>query len=602
MTTRSPEPGHPGGSLLALYLLARVPNRGVMIKSPGLVEPDPQTGRLTTTFDELPPLPFSLATFQFNQGANAPLVTPPTCGNDTVQAQLTPWATPGRAPLEPLIPPFPISANCPSGGTPPFAPQLSAGTENPNAGSYSPLVLRIARNDGEQEITGFSTQLPPGLTGNLSGVPFCSPAQIVAAQARSGTEHGGAEEEASPSCPAASEIGHSLAGAGVGPVLVQAPGRLYLAGPYEGAPFSVVSITSAHVGPFDLGTVVVHLPLNIDPTTAQVSIPSGQADQIPHIIKGIVIHLREIRVWVNREKFMLNPTDCEPLSLSASVIGSGANFASPADDMAATVIDPFRVTACQALQFKPSFKVSTSGKTSRKNGASLHVTLAYPKAQQGTQANIRSVKVNLPKQLPSRLETLQKACLDSVFAANPAACPVASRVGFAKAITPILPVPLTGPAYFVSHGGAKFPELIVVLQGYGVTIDLHGETFISKAGITSSTFRTVPDQPVTSFELNLPQGPNSALAANGNFCSLTKTVLVKRKVTVRSKGRKKTVTRNVKTTVPAPMLMPTAFTAQNGAVIKQNTPISVTGCPKQKKAKPKKKVRHERGKSLGSKK
>ena len=173
------------------------------------------------------------------------------------------------------------------------------------------------------------------------------------------------------------------------------------------------------------------------------------------------------------------------MTFAATVSGSGANFASCADDVPVTVNDPFQAADCQALKFKPVFKASTSGKTSRKNGASLHVTLAYPKAPDGTQANIRSVKVNLPKQLPSRLTTLQKACTDSTFNANPASCPAGSRVGTATAITPILPVPLTGPAYFVSHGGAKFPELIVVLQGYGITIDLHGETFISKAGITS---------------------------------------------------------------------------------------------------------------------
>jgi hypothetical protein len=212
----------------------------------------------------------------------------------------------------------------------------------------------------------------------------------------------------------------------------------------------------------------------------------------------------------------------------------------------------------------------------------LHVALSYPKEAFGKDANIKSVKVDLPKQLPSRLTTLQKACLYSLFNANPAACPAASRVGTAKAITPILPVPLEGPAYFVSHGGAKFPELIVVLQGYGITIDLHGETFINKAGITSSTFRSVPDEPVTSFELTLPQGPNSALAANGNLCALTKSVLVKRKVTVRSRGHSKTVTRQVRTTLPPSLTMPTAFTAQNGVVIKQNTAIAVTGCPKKK--------------------
>lgn len=220
-------------------------------------------------------------------------------------------------------------------------------------------------------------------------------------------------------------------------------------------------------------------------------------------------------------------------------------------------IVPFQAANCATLAFKPMFTVSTSGKTSRTGGASLHVKLTYPKAPFGTQANIRSVKVDLPKQLPSRLTTLQKACTAQVFESNPAACPAASRVGSATAVTPILPVALTGPAIFVSHGGAKFPELVIVLQGYGVTVDLHGETFISKAGITSSTFRSVPDVPVGTFELTLPQGPDSALAANGDLCK-------------------------------AKLKMPTAFTAANGASIHQNTPISVTGCPKIKAKKAKK--------------
>jgi hypothetical protein len=145
-------------------------------------------------------------------------------------------------------------------------------------------------------------------------------------------------------------------------------------------------------------------------------------------------------------------------------------------------------------------------------------------------------------------------------------------------------VPLEGPAYFVSYGGKQFPELIVVLQGYGVTLDLHGETFINeKTSITSSTFRTVPDAPVGTFELNLPEGPFSALGANGNLCSPTKTVLVKKKLTVKSKGHNRTVVRKVNSTVPATLTMPTIFTAQNGAIIKQSTPINVTGCTKAKK-------------------
>ena len=503
---------NPFKSLLALYIVARLPDRGIIVKAAGEVTADPLTGRLVTTFDNLPPLPFSTA----------------------------------------LIPPFPITGAfdggvCPSGGVPSFNPQVLAGTQNNDAGSYSPLDIHITRNDGEQEITGLSFKLPPGLTANLSGVPFCSEADIALARTKTG-----AQEEAEPSCPAQSQIGHLLGGAGVGPVLAEAPGKIYMAGPYEGAPFSVVSIISAKVGPFDLGTVVVHLPLQINPLTAAVSVGAGGSDQIPHIVKGIVIHVRDIRVYIDKQNFTLNPTSCERQTFAATVIGSGQSFTNPADDIPVTVTNPFQGADCQNLKFKPIFKVSTSGKTSRANGASLSVKLTYPSGPVGTQANIAKVKVDLPKQLPSRLTTLQRACTAAQFNANPAGCPAASIVGHAKAITPILPVPLEGPAYFVSHGGEAFPSLIVVLQGYGVTIDLVGSTFISKAGITSSTFKTVPDQPVTSFELTLPQGKFSALAANGDLCK-------------------------------SKLAMPTAFTGQNGAVIHQSTKVGVTGCPKVKK-------------------
>jgi hypothetical protein len=260
-----------------------------------------------------------------------------------------------------------------------------------------------------------------------------------------------------------------------------------------------------------------------------------------------------------------------PLSITGS-IGS-------AEDVAAPVQTHFQVANCATLGFKPQFKVSTPGKTSRKNGAGLSVKLVYPKAPFGSQANIAKVKVDLPKQLPSRLSTLQKACLAATFEANPAACPIGSKVGYAKAVTPVLPVPLEGPAYFVSYGSKKFPELIIVLRGYGVTVDLHGETFISKAGITSSTFRSVPDVPVGSFELTLSQGPNSALAANASLCKATYTVTTNKRVRARVKGRSKFVTVKVTKRVRG-MRMPTAFAAQNGAVIHTSTPIAVTGCQK----------------------
>ena len=547
---------HPLGSLLAFYVVARIHERGVIVKLAGKVEANPQTGQLVTTFENLPPLPFSMFTLSFRQGQTSPLVSPPSCGEYTVQADFNPWSNPTEV-LSDTSTPFTIGKGfdggaCPTGGIPPFSPQVLTGTLNSDAASYSPFDLRILRNDGEQEITGFSSQLPPGLIANLTGVAFCSEADIALARTVSG-----AQEEAEPSCPAASAIGRTEVGAGVGSVLAYAPGKLYMAGPFEGAPFSIVAITSAKVGPFDLGTVVVHLPLQINPVTAAVSIPAGQADQIPHIIKGIVVHVRDIQVYIERHDFTLNPTNCEPMSFSATVSGSGASFSNPAAGDSVKVEDPFEVTDCSSLAFRPEFKVSTSGKTNKEDGASLRVKLTYPNKPQGTQTNIAKVKVELPKRLPSRLTTLQKACPESVFDANPASCPAGSIIGTGTAITPIIPVPLTGPAYFVSHGGAKFPELVIVLQGYGITLDLHGETFISKKGVTTSTFASVPDAPVGSFELTLQQGPHSALAADGDLCN----------------GK---------------LVMPTNFTAQNGAVIHQETNITVTGCPKKHKTKAKK--------------
>ncbi len=572
------DPEHPGGSLLALYVVAKDPQRGLLIKVAGKITPNPVTGQLVTTFDNTPQQPFSKFILKFRPGATAPLISPPTCGAYTAQGELTPWSAP-EEPRFTSSQPFQITQGahegpCPAGGVPPFKPQVISGTQNNAGGTYSPFYLRLLREDGEQELVKFSTTLPPGLSGNLTGIPFCSNAAIEAAKALTG-----GEEEEHPSCPQASEIGHTLVEAGVGSVLAQNPGKIYLAGPYNGAPLSIVSITSAKVGPFDLGTVVIRFALDINHTTAQVEVSGAQSDPIPHIIDGIVIHVRDIRVYMDRPDFTLNPTNCAPQNITDAIVGSGSNYANPANEDTVNVSTPFEAADCSSLAFKPAFSVSTSAKTSRADGASLAVKLTVPGAL-GTQANISKVKVELPEQLPSRLPTLQKACLAAQFETNPAGCPPASIIGHAKAITPILPVPLEGPAYFVSHGGEGWPSLVVVLQGYGFTIDLTGTTFISKAGVTSTTFKTVPDEPVTSFELTLPEGPYSALTALGNLCSTTNTVTVTKKVRVRIKGREKTETRKVKQTQPATLTMPTEFIAQNGAEIHQNTPITVTGCPK----------------------
>jgi hypothetical protein len=531
-------------SLVAIYVVLKNPETGVLIRLAGKVTPNPVTGQLTTSFENNPQLPFAHFNFHFREGQQAPLISPPLCGTYSTQASLTPWSEPATPITDTSS--FQITQGfdggaCPSGGVPPFDPGIQAGQLNNNAGSFSPFYLHLTRTDAEQEISGFSTNLPSGLTGDLTGIPFCSEAAIAQARAKTG-----AQEEAEPSCAAASRVGHTLVGTGVGAVLAYVPGKIYLAGPFHGAPFSLVSVTSAVVGPFDLGTVVLRFGLTIDPYTARVSVTPTSSEPIPTILRGIVTHVRDIRVYIDRPHFTLNPTSCNPLAIGSTLTS----------DLGATktVTSPFQASNCQGLGFKPIFKVSTSGKTSRKAGASLKVKLSYPA---GVQANISKVKVDLPKQLPSRLTTLQKACTAAQFEANPAGCPTASIIGHAKAITPLIPVPLEGPAYFVSHGGEAFPSLVMVLQGYGVTIDLVGTTFINKAGITSSTFKTVPDQPVGSFELTLPQGPFSALAANGNLCK-------------------------------AKLTMPTQFDAQNGMVVHQSTKISVTGCPKTKKAKGKK--------------
>ena len=537
---------NPFKSLLSLYIVAKAPPRGIIVKVAGQIELNETTGQVVTTFDNNPQQPFSRFTLKFRPGATAPLVSPASCGRYTSEALLSPWSEPEDP--QSLESAFEITegvheGSCPSGAVPTFSPRVIAGVESNQAGAYSPFYLRLIREDGEQEITKFSTVLPPGLTGNLSGIPFCSDAAIEAAR-----EVSGSQELNEPSCPRTSEVGHTIVGVGVGSVLAQTPGKLYLAGPYHGAPLSLVSITSATVGPFDLGTVVIRFALRINPITAQVEADSTGSDPIPHIIKGIVTHVRDVRVYIDRKNFVLNPTNCDRGWIVNSVTGAGANIADPSGQQTVTSSQPFQAANCASLKFDPRFSVTTSAKTSRKEGASLTATVAMPQSAPGTQANIARVKVELPRQLPSRLSTLQKACPARVFEANPASCPAGSVVGSARASTPILPEPLTGPAYFVSHGGEAFPSLIMVLQGYhGIKVELVGTTFISKAGVTSSTFETVPDVPVGTFQLTLPEGPDSALAANQNLCTSN-------------------------------LAMPTEFIGQNGSVLKRRTPIEVDGC------------------------
>jgi len=513
---------------------------GVLVKIRGTTTPDPVTGQVTTIFDENPELPFSELKVHLTGGSRATLANPSACGEYHASADFTPWSSPFTADALTQGPSFQITG-C---GAPRFAPSFHAGTLSNQAGAYSTFRVTFGRQDADGHLAGLTVTTPPGLSGNLSGVPLCPEPQ-----AREGT------------CPEASRIGDVTAAAGPGPEPVYTTtGRVFLTGPYRGAPFGLTIDASEHAGPFDLGSgacdcEVVRASVSVDPHTAQLTVTS---DALPTIKDGIPLQVKTVNVDINRPGFMFNPTSCDPMSISGSM--------SSIEGMSAPVSSHFQVTNCAALAFQPAFKVTTSGRTSKQNGASLDVKLAFPNTPQGTEANIRKVKVELPKQLPSRLTTLQQACLARVFEANPASCPAASVVGYAKAITPILPVPLTGPAYFVSHGGEAFPDLVLVLQGYGVTVELVGNTFISKSGVTSSTFNTVPDVPVGSFELYLPPGRFSALAANTNLCK-----------------------------VRGGLHMPTEFVSQGNTVIHQSTPIAIPGCPKAAKAHKARKAKRARG-------
>ncbi|HEY4452290.1 MAG TPA: hypothetical protein VGN13_11940 [Solirubrobacteraceae bacterium] len=521
---------NPFGSLIALYLVAEDPVSGSRVKLPGEASLDPVSGRITTTFANNPQLPFEDAELHFFGGDRASLATPPRCGTYTTDASFTPWAGGAAAASASSfqITAGPAGSPCPSAI--PFAPTLAAGTTSNAAGSLSSLTTTISREDGQQSLQSAQLHMPPGLSGLLPGVALCPEAQ-----ANAGT------------CGPQSLIGHSVVSVGLGadPFTVTG-GQVFLTESYHGAPFGLSIVTPAVAGPFDLGDVVVRARIEVDPQTAALTVttdPSG-AHAIPRILDGIPLQIKRATVTVDRPGFTFNPTNCAPMALTGT-IGSAEGSSVP-------VSTPFQLANCATLKFAPNFSVSTSGRTSKAGGASLSVKLSYPKAPFGTQANIGRVKVDLPKQLPSRLTTLQKACLAAAFAANPATCPAASIVGHAKVITPVLPVPLEGPAYFVSHGGEAFPSLTMVLQGYGVKIDLVGSTFISRQGITSTTFKSPPDVPFNTFELTLPQGRYSALAANGNLCK-------------------------------SKLAMPTMFMGQNGAVIHQNTKIAVTGCPKARK-------------------
>lgn len=522
---------NPFGSLLALYLVAE--GSGVVIKLPGEIELNAASGQLTARFGEdpltgfyLPQLPFGELKMRLFGGPRAPLVTPPLCGAYAVASRLTPWD--GNAAPEPGSS-FTISSGCDARG---FSPTLAVGTTNNQAGDFSAETVTIARDDGEQNLSGITVTTPPGLLGMLSKVPLCQEPQ-----ASQGT------------CSEASKIGETteLVGPGSDPYAVRG-GRVYLTGSYKGAPFGLSIVVPTVAGPFTLkgnggfGREIVRASIAVNPQTGAVTIVS---DPLPNMLEGVPLDIRTVDVEINRPGFAFNPTNCEELHATSTITSLQGATASPSSR--------FEAANCAALPFKPTLSASTQTHAHRLTGASLTVKVA----QKPGEANIRKVDLQLPTKLPARLATLRKACTEAQFAANPAGCPPESVIGEGSAVTPVLNVPLTGPVYIVSHGGAAYPDVVFVLQGAGVTIDLTGGTRI-KGDFTFSKFETVPDAPISFFEARLPEGPHSVLTSNlpatahEDFC-----------------GRSLT--------------MPTTITAQSGAQVTQSTKVAVAGCPKKRK-------------------
>jgi hypothetical protein len=512
---------NPFNSLLALYIVARLPERGVLVKLPVKISPDPETGQLTATVDDSPQTPFNSFEMQFREGGRAPLVTPPACGNYDVVARFVPWSAQdpdNPAPNEIVTRKSTFTVQrgvdggaCPPGGVAPFKPDFEAGSINNDAGSKTAFNMRLIREDGEQNMTRFSAVLPPGVLGKLAGVSKCPDSAIAKAKARTGV-NGGHEEIADPSCPASSLIGHSLVGAGVGSVLTRVPGKVYLGGAFHGDPLSVIAITPVVAGPFDVGTVVVHEALTLNPKTAEVEVDGSASDPIPHILKGIPAKLRDLRVYVDRPDFILNPTSCDESSVKSTLFGSYLDVFSPSDDRPVDLSTRYQAANCANLGFKPKLKLNLKGGTRRGGHPGLTATYTPRKGD----ANVKGLVVRLPQSAFLDQAHIRTICTRVQFAAKQ--CPKAAQYGYIKAWTPLLDEPLQGPVWLRSSSH-KLPDLVFDLRGL---VDVEVSTRIDSAqGGIRATLEDAPDAPLSKVVLKM-QGAKKGLIVNSrNLCGGT---------------------------------------------------------------------------------
>jgi hypothetical protein len=511
--TTTPGAENPFDSLLAFYIVLKNARNGVLVKVPAEVAPDPRSGQLVTTVDDTPQIPFSRFSFHFREGVRPPLIAPPACGAYATTARITPWARPGETITREAT--FRIDRGvgggpCPSGGLA-FAPGFEAGTANNAAGRYSPFGMRITRGDGEADLSRLSAVLPPGVLGKLAGVPYCPEAAIALAKAKTGLA-----ERSRPSCPAASEIGTTLAGAGAGSALTYVPGSLYLAGPVAGDPLSVVAITPAVAGPFDAGTVVVREALRLNPVTGEVEVDGAHSDPIPHILRGIPLNLRDLRVSVDRPEFTLNATGCEEEQTRATLWSAGSIF-SPAGEAPTALLARYQAADCAALGFKPGLGLKLRGGTRRGRFPALKAVVT----PRPGDANFSRAVVTLPHSAFLEQGHFGTICTRVQFAAGAgegSACPAGSVYGHVRAWSPLLAEPLEGPV-FLRSSSHNLPDAVFALHGL-VDIDL-ASRIDSKHGGIRSTFEAIPDAPVSRFILEMRGGRKGLIVNSTDLCSGT---------------------------------------------------------------------------------
>jgi hypothetical protein len=558
-TQRSNDPN--SGEEFRVFVEAKSEERGVVVRLIGNVKADPRTGQLTAVFDErevsplfgalpegLPQVPFESIALKFDD-AHQLFSTPPTCSTSTTTGRMEPWARPGTE-VSPTAS-FTLS-RVPSGGKCPstlaqrtFAPIYASGPDKSQGGAFSPFRIHVIRQEGQQELKRLDLTLPKGLIGKLAGIPYCPEAAIVAASSRTG-----AAEQKSPSCPAASMVGTTSTESGTGGEPLTLPGKVYLSGPYKGAPLSLAAITPAVSGPFDLGNVAVRAALSIDPTTAQVHAVS---DLLPDVFGGVKLDIRKLDLNLDRAGFTVNPTNCGPQKTLGALNGGGADPTNPAAFSSYPLAAPFQATGCAALGFGPALTTTLSGPTKRGKYPALSTTLVA----RGGDANLASVALTLPHAFFVAQEHITTVCTKPQLAAH--ACPASSVYGEAEATSPLLDGKLSGPVYLVP-GGHQLPDLVVDLHGQ-VDIRLHGVISSEKGGI-KAVFDSIPDVPVTAFTLRMAAGSKSLIVNSTNTC----------------KGAQRGAL---------------TIQAQNGKQLKASSyKLNIAGCKKHRKKHRKHKTRH----------